>query len=155
MNELRIPTNALEVEIVSLAGESRAGTIYLPALSAHRSGTMTPYEWINESRPFFPFRPRDAEVSILINRDQILFLGYVPPDIPEESDTPFVKTRFVEVFCGTQRLEGLLTIEMPEGHTRVLDFINQPDIFLPLWDGKRMLLIRKSQVINIRELTEE
>jgi hypothetical protein len=43
---------------------------------------------------------------------------------------------------------------MPEGHQRVLDYLNRPDPFLIVRDGDREHLVRKQRITRVIEPRE-
>ena len=49
---------------------------------------------------------------------------------------------------------GVLVIDMPEGHQRVLDYLNRPDPFLIVRDGDRQHLVRKQRITRVVEPRE-
>jgi len=51
-------------------------------------------------------------------------------------------------------VSGLLVIDMPEGHQRVLDYLNRPDAFLIVRDGDREHLVRKQRITRVIEPRE-
>ena len=84
MTELRVPTKALDVEIVYADGTWYVGRIFLPIASSHHSGEMRPDEWINDSTPFFPFLPVNAGATIILNRSEVVVLTVVAEPPPED-----------------------------------------------------------------------
>ena len=66
--ELRVPTNALEVEILTADGRAFHGRIFVPDVAATHRGPMRAAEWMNDTEGFFPFRPADGSGSFLLNR---------------------------------------------------------------------------------------
>ena len=62
--------------------------------------------------------------------------------------------RRVQVECRERVVAGLLVIDMPEGHQRVLDYLNRPDAFLIVRDGDREHLVRKQRITRVIEPRE-
>ncbi len=63
--------------------------------------------------------------------------------------------RRVSVDCRGRRLSGVLSIDMPEEHRRVLDYLNRPGRFLTLRDGDRHHLVQKNRITRVQETREE
>ena len=154
MAELRVPTLSVEVDVVYADETFMSGTIYLPALAHRHEGPMRPDEWINDNMPFFPFFERGSTRAILLNKDRVVVLSV--PMMTEERDVPseMETTAKVRIDCGTHQVSGTVRIDMPEGKTRVLDYLNRGDKFIPLFDEERVHLIRKifiDRVVEVRE----
>ena len=52
-------------------------------------------------------------------------------------------------------LTGMLVIDMPEHHSRVLDHVNRLEAFLTVWEGERHHLVNKSRITRIVDRREE
>jgi hypothetical protein len=158
MDEYRVPTVTLDVEVLCVDGRVLSGQVFMPALSAVHAGPPEPEEWINTPSPFFPFAGR-GQVNLLLNKQQVLALiapaaeaveaGEDPAD-PVQPDLP---TRRVSIEADRHRFDGLLTIDMPLNQQRVLDYLNRRDLFLLLHlDDGRRCLIRKACITTLSEL---
>ncbi|PYQ55359.1 MAG: hypothetical protein DMF78_02275 [Acidobacteria bacterium] len=154
MNDtLRVPTVALDAEIVCADGTWFVGRIFLPAASEHHSGAMRPDEWMNDASPFFPFLPANASEPVILNKTEVVVLT-----VPEEAHPPEEDmgnpVRRVQVECRERTLSGNVIIDMPEGHQRVLDYLNRPEAFLIVHDGDRTHLVRKARITRVLEPRE-
>ena len=126
MSELRVPTIALDAEIVCGDGTWFAGRIFLPA---------------NSSAP------------VILNKAEVVVLSVVVEGSLEEEGVESPHRR-VQVECKERIVSGLLVIDMPEGHQRVLDYLNRPDPFLIVRDGDREHLVRKQRITRVIEPRE-
>lgn len=153
MSELRVPTIAFDAEIVCGDGTWFVGRIFLPAASSHHTGPMRPDEWMNDTTPFFPFLPAEASSPIILNKAEVVVLSVV---VEGELEEPGVESphRRVQVECRERIVAGILVIDMPEGHQRVLDYLNRPDSFLVVRDGDREHLVRKERITRVTEPRE-
>lgn len=147
MNELRVPTVALAAEILCADGRTLLGRIFVPAAASHHEGPTRPEEWINEPRGFFPFLPDDASGPLILNKEQLVVVtvAFVPSEDHGELE------RAVRIECAGRTLEGNLHIEMPTNQQRVLDYLNQPPAFVPLYAGERLHLVHKRHVTRLTE----
>ena len=155
MNELFVPTFPLEAEVHCADGRTFRGRIFLPAASATHAGEMQPEEWLSDAAPFFPFQETGGGHPVLLNKHEVLVLSV---DLPEDSgDDPVLApvTRRVKVECREQVLTGRITVEMPPGKTRVVDFLNAAPPFLAVREGDRRHLVRKARITRVLELQEE
>jgi hypothetical protein len=154
LTELRVPTVALDAEIAYLDGASYEGRIFLPAASSHHTGTMRPDEWMNDfSAPFFPFLPVGASAAVILNKAEVVVLSVLGETEPDEEgvESPHRK---VQVECGQRTVAGTVFIDMPEGQQRVVDYLNGPDPFVLVRDGKRHHLIRKTRITRVIDRPE-
>ncbi len=153
MSELRVPTIAFDAEIVYGDGTWFVGRIFLPAAASHHTGPMRPDEWMNDTTPFFPFLPAEASSPVILNKAEVVVLSVVVEGALEE---PGVESphRRVQVECRDRIVAGTLVIDMPEGHQRVLDYLNRPDSFLIVRDGDREHLVRKEHITRVTEPRE-
>jgi hypothetical protein len=155
MSELRIPTRMVSVVVTTADGRSLAGQVFVPADSARHPGPMRPDEWINEPYSFFPFLAEgSAGVPILLNKSQVAILSLTSASDEDRSEEVGLRRKVV-VECGARRIEGMLRIEMPTHHSRVLDQLNRPEPFLVLREGDRDHLIFKRHVTRVIEVREE
>jgi len=153
LSELRVPTIALDAEIVCRGGTSFVGRIFLPAASSHHTGPMRPDEWMNDSTPFFPFLPADSPTPVILNKSDVVVLSVAVEGALEEEGVESPHRR-VKVECRERGVEGILVIDMPQGHQRVLDYLNRPDPFLIVRDGDREHLVRKQRITRVIETRE-
>lgn len=155
-DELRVPTVPLAVVVTTDDGRSVAGQIFIPAAALRHAGPMRPEEWINEpALLFFPFLPEGSEAPLMLNKSHVAIMS-LPTGSPEEraSAEELCLERRVVVECGTRRLEGALRIEMPTHHSRVLDYLNQPEPFLVLCEGERHHLVQKRHITRVLEVRQ-
>jgi hypothetical protein len=156
MAEFRVPTNALSAEVLSAAGQTLVGRIFVPATASRHSGAMRVGEWLDEAVDFFPFLADGAETSIILNKRQVLvvsFAGAAEGDEPIDEDEGGNRRR-VRVRCGEREFAGTVLIEMPESQSRVLDHLNRPNRFLGLADGQRHLFIQMAHISSVQENRE-
>jgi hypothetical protein len=155
MTELRVPTLALPAAVLDAEGYRTAGQVFLPAQAHDHTGATRPVEWINGPGDFFPFLPEGARSPVVLNKRQILLVMVAAPaDAEELAEEEGLTRRRVSVECGSHRFEGSLMLDMPEGHRRVLDYLNRPDRFLELREGDQHLLIRKDAITRLHEGAE-
>jgi hypothetical protein len=155
VKELGVPTVKLEVEIVCADGRSFTGRIFLPPVAARHSGPMRPVEWMNDNMAFFPFLATGAASPVLLNKHEVLILTVDAPDEGQDDLAPGTPISHVSVECRGRMISGLVAIDMPANQARVLDYLNRPDPFVTVRDGKRHHLIRKARIERVLETTEE
>jgi len=153
MDDLRVPTIPLEAEIRYFDERPLRGRVFLPPLAHYHTGPMQPDEWMNQGSTFFPFVPDGGGQAIILNKRYVVVLSVELRDMADEDEEGALLLP-VEVQCGTLTLRGMVNIEMPENHRRLLDFMNRPELFLLLRDGTRRHLIQKHRITTITELAK-
>ena len=150
MDDLRVPTVAIPVELRLGDGRRLAGRIFVPAAAAAHSGPMRPDEWLNEPAPFLPFLPDDEQRPLLLAKATLA--GLTVPARAQAHD-PEVEGALhaVAVECGGQTWRGQVAFDLP----RLLDFLNRPERFFVLRDGARDHLLNKHHVTRVSETAEE
>jgi hypothetical protein len=155
MNELRVPTHATAAEIRCADGRVFVGRIFIPPSSSHHTGSMRPEEWMNETGPFFAFLADDARATVLLNKQEVAVLSVAPGhDEDAEAEDAELPVHRLAVELVDRRVEGVVVVDMPPGHRRVLDYLNRPEPFLLLRAEDRWHLVRKSLITRVIEIEE-
>jgi hypothetical protein len=155
MSELRVPTLALDAEVLCADGRAFTGRIFLPAASSIHAGPMKPDEWMNDAVPFFPFLPEGERGSVILNKHEVLVLSVTGPEDPGDADLPHGPERRLAVEVRGHVFTGTVRIDMPANQMRVLDYLNAAHRFLPMREGERSHLVRKARITRVLELPEE
>jgi hypothetical protein len=151
MSELRVPTVAVEAEVLCADGRAFRGRIFLPASASAHAGPMRPAEWMNDKAPFFPFLPEGGQSPVLLNKHEVLVLTVPdsPPEVDPAADVAPVRDVVVEV--RDRSVRGALHLDMPAHLLRVADYLNRPDPFLIVTEEGRSHLIRKARITRVIE----
>jgi hypothetical protein len=155
-NDLRVPVAALPVEVRYTDGRTVAGRIFVPATALHHAGPTRVDEWINEGGGFFPFLPNDSAQSVLVNKATVLAI-VVPAwaDEPDPAEEVPVPEKVLSIECAGASFQGVVRLDLPVHHGRVLDFLNLQAMFLTVRSGGRHLLINKAHVRRVIEVRED
>jgi hypothetical protein len=151
MEQLRVPTVALEAEIRYFDERPLIGRIFVPARAAWHDGPMRPEEFLNQGTQFIPFLIEGENRATLLNKRYIVALTVKVPD--EHGELGIARDVVVE--CGTFQIRGRVHIDMPEHVSRLLDWANQPEPFLVVYEGDRRHLIQKNRITFLSEVREE
>jgi hypothetical protein len=156
MSELTVPTVAVAAAVTCADGRRFEGRLFVPAAAPTHAGPARAEDWMNEPAPFFPFGPKEGGPPVLLNKREVLFVTVDADadagDLPEGMESP---GRRVAVEAESQRLEGVFVVDMPQDHTRVLDYLNRPLGFVTLRDGGRHHLVQKERITRVLEVPEE
>jgi hypothetical protein len=153
--EFKVPTVALKAEAALADGRRFRGRIFLPTAAHDHAGSMRAEEWMNDGVDFFPFLLDDAAAPVLLNKREVVALT-VPASADRDRTLEAVPLprRRLALECGTRRFEGTIVIDMPENHSRVLDYLNRPGAFVTLRDGDRHHLVAKARITRVSETRE-
>jgi hypothetical protein len=150
MADFRVPTIALEAHLRYFDERPLVGRVFLPSHAQRHDGPMRADEWINQSSQFFPFVAEGDEGARILNKRYVVVLT-----LPEDPDEQHVGARVrAHVECGTLELEGTVFIEMPEHASRLLDWVNQPELFLVLHEDGKQHIVQKNRITAVREVRE-
>lgn len=159
MTDLRVPTTRQAVTITSSDGCAAEGHVFMPAQSSRHAGPMRADEWADTVHTFFPFRPRDAAHSTVLNLEAVVAFTVPIEDTSAAAETlealltdaPVAR---VTVDAGGARFEGDVIIDMPPDHQRVADWLNAPGTFITVRGRDAHHLIHKRHITRVTEMPE-
>lgn len=110
-------------------------------------------------RQFLPCTEPGGGSATLVNRDHIVWLAMVAREdwSPNDEDAPDLDLLYdhrhhVSLRLGAgPAIDGALLHSAPSEHARLADHVNQPGVFLSVHAGDRVILVRKSAVVEIVE----
>jgi len=148
-----IPRVAMPATLLQTAGGKREGEIYVMERVPQHAGQETPLDMLNRAEGWFPFRPKGNGAGVLlVAKARTVFLT-VPLTEPEDAARlSAAKQARLEVTLadGTQ-LNGRATLELPQHHSRVLDYLNaaaEPFFAITTDDGVH--LVNRAHVLYAR-----
>lgn len=150
MEDLRVPTVAIAVELWLADGRRLTGRIFVPAAASAHSGPMRPDEWLNDAAAFLPFLPDGEPRTVLLAKASLAALT-VPARAPSHDLEGEGALHRVELECGGQTWRGQVAFDLP----RLLDFLNRPERFCVVRDGAREHVLNKRHVTRVSETHEE
>lgn len=151
-----MPTLALAAEALMADGRRLRGRIFLPTAAHDHAGSMRPEEWMNDGVDFFPFLPDDASGPVFLNKREVVAIT-VPASADRDATLEAVPLppHRITLECGSRRFAGTIVIDMPENHSRVVDYLNRPGAFLTLREGERHHLVAKARIARVIETRED
>ena len=148
MSVYRVEKSELPVVVFQADGSIMKGVVFLSATAYSHMGQQTLLDLLKEPGDFFPFRSEAGEFCVT-NKQTITHIRFEPPEQEEEyqslGDREDVEIKFV----GGEQLRGTLVIEMPEGRSRLFDFINVMEGFFPLQNEEAHYMVNVSHVRDI------
>jgi len=159
--DYRLPTKAVAAKILCADARSFFGFIFMPPASRSGFGAPTPGEWMNEETAFFPFLPSGEDRSVLLNKDEVVVISVDSTIAANDVEgnlaelRPAGIARHVHVECGGRSFEGTVFVQMPDSHSRMVDFLNTRERFLCVHDGPMRHLVRKTAITRVTEIDAE
>jgi hypothetical protein len=147
MSIYRVEKTELPVVVFQADGSVMKGVVFLGASASNHMHEQTLNDLLNEPGDFFPFRHESGKFCIT-NKQTISHIRFDPKE-GEVGQQLLGHREEVEVrFVGGEQLAGSVSIEMPEGKSRLFDFINAMDGFFVLQNQEAHYLV------NIRQLRD-
>lgn len=125
MTTFQLPRTSVPARITLTQGKPRGGTIFLGARVPQHDGPETPLEMLNRPEPFFPFQPTEDGDILLVAKGQTIDLTVDHGPIADPDRLSAAKHLQLElVLANGATLAGHATVELPEQHSRPLDYLN-------------------------------
>ncbi len=148
MSVYRVEKSELSVVVFQADGSIMKGVVFLGATAYKHHGKQTLLDLLNEPGDFFPFRSESGEFCIT-NKQTITHIRFVPPEQDEEYQSLGDRENVEIKFVGGEQLSGTVVIEMPEGRSRLFDFINVMEGFFLLQNEEAHYMVNVSHVRDI------
>ena len=124
MSGFLLPRAALPARVTLTQGKPRAGTIYVGARVPQHDGPETPLEMLNRPDAFFPFRPADGDILLLAKGQTVALAIDHGPIVDPDRLSAAKQLRLDLVLANGATLSGRAAVELPEQHSRALDYLN-------------------------------
>jgi hypothetical protein len=148
MSVYRVEKSELPVVVFQADGSIMKGVVFLSATAYSHMGQQTLLDLLKEPGDFFPFRSESGEFCVT-NKQTITHIRFEPPEQDERYQSLGDREDVEIKFAGGEQLGGTVTIEMPEGRNRLLDFINAMEGFFLLQNEEAHYLVNVTQVRDI------
>ena len=148
-----MPRVALRATLLQTAGGKREGEIYVMERVPQHAGPETPLDMLNRPEAFFPFRPKDNSAGVLLVAKARTVTLSVDRTGPEDSARlSAAKQASLEVtLADGSKLTGLATLELPEHHSRLLDYLNAAaEPFFAIATPDQVHLVNRAHVLYAR-----
>jgi hypothetical protein len=148
-----IPRVAVPATLLLTAGARREGEIYVMERVPQHAGPETPLDMLNRAEPFFPFRAKDDGAVLLVAKARTVTLS-VPPDASAADPVRLSaakQARIVVMLADESTVSGWATLELPEHHSRVLDYLNaSADPFFAVTTEDEIQFVNRAHVLYAR-----
>lgn len=153
MSGFSIPRVAVPATLLQTAGGKREGEIYLMERVPQHTGPETPLDMLNRAEGFFAFRPRDDGAGVLLVAKARTVTLTVLPTPPEDAArlSAAKQARFEVALADGSLLRGWATLELPQHHSRVLDYLNSSaEPFFAITTADEVHLVNRAHVLYAR-----
>lgn len=148
MSIYRVEKTELPVVVFQADGSVMKGVVFLSASAYSHMGQQTLLDLMKEPGDFFPFRAESGAFCVA-NKQTITHIRFDPPEEATAYE-PLGAREDVDIkFAGGEQLSGTITIEMPEGRTRIFDFVNAMNGFFLLQNQEAYYLVNVSQIRDV------
>jgi len=154
-----MPRVAVSATLLLTAGGRREGEIYVMERVPQHAGSETPLDMLNRAEGFFPFRPKNDGAGgpggaiLLVTKARTVTLT-IPRTTASEDPARMsaARTGRLEVtLADGSHLSGWVTIELPEHHSRLLDYLNATsEPFFAVSTTDEIHLVNRAQVLFAR-----
>ena len=151
MSIYRVDKSEQPVVLFQADGSVMSGVVFLSACAYGHIGRQTLADLLREKGNFFPFRS-EAGAFCVTNKATITHIRYEQTGIEPEYVALGNPVEVQINFAGGEQLRGTIVIEMPEGRTRLFDFINSMSGFFPMNNGDTHYLVNVAQIRDISPL---
>jgi hypothetical protein len=149
-----MPRVAIPAVLLQTGGGKRTGEIYVMERVPQHAGPETPLDMLNRADGFFPFRPRDdGNAVLLVTKARTVTLTVPRTTTREDPDRlSAARTGRLELtLADGSLLSGSATIEMPQHHSRLLDYLNaSPEPFFAITTNDEVHLVNRAHVLYAR-----
>jgi hypothetical protein len=132
--------------------------LFLNERAQSREGAERPSDLLNGPGEFLPTLESSRKV-VLLQKDALLVLSVAAEaEFPSQDDAAGVAGAAVSVEVVLQdatEIRGVVRFAMPEGRSRLVDFLNLPERFLAIREGNRARLVNKRAIVRVSIIGQE
>jgi hypothetical protein len=153
VTEFSIPRVAIPATLLQTGGGKRDGEIYVMERVPQHAGPETPLDMLNRAEGFFPFRPKDDDRAVLlVTKARTVTLTVPRTTAPEDPvRLSAARTGRLELMLADgSQLSGWATIELPQHHSRLLDYLNTGEPFFAISTAEEIHLVNRAHVLYAR-----
>ncbi len=152
----RVPKYKTQVEIQFAPGRVERFLLFLAEYAEHRLGPERADDVLNGGCEFLAVQTLDGAIGFVRRSSIALVTLGKEEDVgellggfdPVAADLDIEVPLRIVLDDGTT-LEGITRYQLPEASSRVLDFLNSAEPFIPLRHGGRLSLVNKQRIANV------
>jgi hypothetical protein len=156
VSDLSLPRTSIPANLLLAQGDSQPGKIFVMERVPQHDGPETVLELLNRPEGFFAFQPAANHDVLLVSKQQTVSLAVDrQAPIADPARLSAARTLGVEIaLAGGTILGGWASAELPEAHSRVLDYLNAlPEPFFAVWTHAATYYLNRAFVLYARPLS--
>jgi hypothetical protein len=150
VSSFSIPRVAIPATLRLTAGDARDGQIYVMERVPQHAGPETPLDMLNRAEGFFPFRSGSDATVLLVAKARTVVLTVPPPPADLARLSAAKQASLVVTLADGSELSGWATLELPEHHSRVLDYLNAAEPFFAIATADQVHIVNRAHVLFAR-----
>lgn len=155
-SEYRIPKREVSAEVSLLGHPRKVVKLFLHEQAETHTGPERPSDLLNGPGEFFPAIEPPGKL-VLLHRDAVMVITVAAenefPDAPIGVDQPdpegAAKIPVEVILQDGSPIRGTVRFVMPQGRTRLIDFMNTQERFLTVREDSLARLINKRRIVRI------
>lgn len=154
--QLRVPKVPVLVELVLDGGRRFRGILHLSPAAGCHGGRERVIELLDAPEPFLPMTVTGSGAHLLA-KERIVLVQVPEPEDAGLGDIGAAAMTNVELGLATmppdmRHLRGTMTIAMPPGRVRLLDYLNETGPFIPLQTDGGTVLVARRYIVHVSQL---
>ena len=147
----QIPKIRVDVEVVLSGGQELKGAIFISENMISFTGKPRLEDFLNTDERFFPFSREDGGYSLL-NKHRLVLLRSSEDDSQVLVEQLMLQPRDVAVFLRDEHsVKGVIYSNLPKESLRVSDFFNQKELFLPIYQDGRKIIVNTDEILYVND----
>ena len=154
--EYRVPKREIVAQIKLFGQPTKPYRLFLSERAETHLGVERPSDLLNETGSFFPAVEPSGEMALL-RRDAVILVSVAAEqefrdsgsDVPDLDAEPARAVPVEVVLADGTEIRGMISYLMPEGRSRLLDFLNTEDRFVRLRDANAAILVNKRHIVRV------
>lgn len=152
MADFAVPRVAIPATLLLAGGGTREGDVYVMERVPQHTGPETPLDMLNRAEAFFPFRShKEGERVLLVAKARTVSLTVPhPKDLDRARLSAAKQVNLDLTLADGSKLSGWATVEMPQYHSRLLDYLNaSPEPFFAITTSDAVHLVNRAHVLFV------
>lgn len=156
--EYEVPKHQMRVRLRLLHQEPAEGLLHLSEAAARHSGREFPSDLLNGDGRFLSLHDPSGTGFRLVRRESLVWLSMTAGEEQKETgstwlvseDDPEATVERVRIVFGDgSDVAGTLRWVLPAGQRRVRDFLEQADLFFPLYGDDRVTFVNRERLVSV------
>ncbi len=157
-SEYRVPKREISAEASFLGHPDRVLRLFLNERAARREGEERLSDLLNGPGEFLPALEPPGKL-VLLRKEALTLLTISAdiefPSVGEAAPAGFSRVRTEIILQDGTQVRGEVEFAMPEGRTRLVDFLNLPERFFAVLDAPVARLVNKHCIVRVSILGPE